>query len=697
MFNLSEEFGSMVFNDRVMQERLPKDIYKSLKKTIEDGTPLEKTVANVVANAMKDWAVEKGVTHYTHWFQPMTGITAEKHDGFISPKDGGSVILEFSGKELIKGEPDASSFPSGGLRATFEARGYTAWDPSSYAFIKDDTLCIPTAFCSYGGEALDKKTPLLKSMEAINKQALRILKLFGKNDVTRVITTVGPEQEYFLINKDDFDKREDLLYCGRTLFGAKPPKGQELDDHYFGVIKPRVKEFMKDLNHELWKLGILAKTEHNEVAPAQHELAPIFTTTNVAADHNQLTMEIMKRVANKHGLACLLHEKPFAGVNGSGKHNNWSLSTNTGVNLLEPGDSPIENAQFLTFLVAVIKAVDEYQGILRACVASAGNDHRLGANEAPPAIVSIFLGEELQEVLDTIEYGKSDTCDKNFIMNIGVDILPKFKKDTTDRNRTSPFAFTGNKFEFRMLGSTFSVSGPNVVINTIVAEALSSFADVLEKSTDFSKDLQNLIKKTIIDHKRIIFNGNNYSDEWVAEAEKRGLLNLKTAAEANLTYNEQKNIDVFVKHNIFTASELHSRYEIFMEGYCKTLNIEALTMVDMVNKYIIPSVLAYSNDLGKSIVQKKAVSSAINCEMEESLLTKISDLSATLYNRNEKLSQDLLKVKDYTDITEEAFYYKDVIFVDMQELRAVADELETMVGEEYWAYPTYGKLLFGVN
>lgn len=697
MFNLSEEFGSMVFNDKVMQERLPKDIYKSLKKTIEDGTPLEKTVANVVANAMKDWAVEKGVTHYTHWFQPMTGITAEKHDGFISPKDGGSVILEFSGKELIKGEPDASSFPSGGLRATFEARGYTAWDPSSYAFIKDDTLCIPTAFCSYGGEALDKKTPLLKSMEAINKQALRILKLFGKNDVTRVITTVGPEQEYFLINKDDFDKREDLLYCGRTLFGAKPPKGQELDDHYFGVIKPRVKEFMKDLNHELWKLGILAKTEHNEVAPAQHELAPIFTTTNVAADHNQLTMEIMKRVANKHGLACLLHEKPFAGVNGSGKHNNWSLSTNTGVNLLEPGDSPIENAQFLTFLVAVIKAVDEYQGILRACVASAGNDHRLGANEAPPAIVSIFLGEELQEVLDTIEYGKSDTCDKNFIMNIGVDILPKFKKDTTDRNRTSPFAFTGNKFEFRMLGSTFSVSGPNVVINTIVAEALSSFADVLEKSTDFSKDLQNLIKKTIIDHKRIIFNGNNYSDEWVAEAEKRGLLNLKTAAEANLTYNEQKNIDVFVKHNIFTASELHSRYEIFMEGYCKTLNIEALTMVDMVNKYIIPSVLAYSNDLGKSIVQKKAVSSAINCEMEESLLTKISDLSATLYNRNKKLSQDLLKVKDYTDITEEAFYYKDVIFVDMQELRAVADELETMVGEEYWAYPTYGKLLFGVN
>lgn len=697
MFNLSEEFGSMVFNDKVMQERLPKDIYKSLKKTIEDGTPLEKTVANVVANAMKDWAVEKGVTHYTHWFQPMTGITAEKHDGFISPKDGGSVILEFSGKELIKGEPDASSFPSGGLRATFEARGYTAWDPSSYAFIKDDTLCIPTAFCSYGGEALDKKTPLLKSMEAINKQALRILKLFGKNDVTRVITTVGPEQEYFLINKDDFDKREDLLYCGRTLFGAKPPKGQELDDHYFGVIKPRVKEFMKDLNHELWKLGILAKTEHNEVAPAQHELAPIFTTTNVAADHNQLTMEIMKRVANKHGLACLLHEKPFAGVNGSGKHNNWSLSTNTGVNLLEPGDSPIENAQFLTFLVAVIKAVDEYQGILRACVASAGNDHRLGANEAPPAIVSIFLGEELQEVLDTIEYGKSDTCDKNFIMNIGVDILPKFKKDTTDRNRTSPFAFTGNKFEFRMLGSTFSVSGPNVVINTIVAEALSSFADVLEKSTDFSKDLQNLIKKTIIDHKRIIFNGNNYSDEWVAEAEKRGLLNLKTAAEANLAYNEQKNIDVFVKHNIFTASELHSRYEIFMEGYCKTLNIEALTMVDMVNKYIIPSVLAYSNDLGKSIVQKKAVSSAINCEMEESLLTKISDLSATLYNRNEKLSQDLLKVKDYTDITEEAFYYKDVIFVDMQELRAVADELETIVGEEYWAYPTYGKLLFGVN
>ena len=697
MFNLSEEFGSMVFNDKVMQERLPKDIYKSLKKTIEDGTPLEKTVANVVANAMKDWAVEKGVTHYTHWFQPMTGITAEKHDGFISPKDGGSVILEFSGKELIKGEPDASSFPSGGLRATFEARGYTAWDPSSYAFIKDDTLCIPTAFCSYGGEALDKKTPLLKSMEAINKQALRILKLFGKNDVTRVITTVGPEQEYFLINKDDFDKREDLLYCGRTLFGAKPPKGQELDDHYFGVIKPRVKEFMKDLNHELWKLGILAKTEHNEVAPAQHELAPIFTTTNVAADHNQLTMEIMKRVANKHGLACLLHEKPFAGVNGSGKHNNWSLSTNTGVNLLEPGDSPIENAQFLTFLVAVIKAVDEYQGILRACVASAGNDHRLGANEAPPAIVSIFLGEELQEVLDTIEYGKSDTCDKNFIMNIGVDILPKFKKDTTDRNRTSPFAFTGNKFEFRMLGSTFSVSGPNVVINTIVAEALSSFADVLEKSTDFSKDLQNLIKKTIIDHKRIIFNGNNYSDEWVAEAEKRGLLNLNTAAEANLTYNEQKNIDVFVKHNIFTASELHSRYEIFMEGYCKTLNIEALTMVDMVNKYIIPSVLAYSNDLGKSIVQKKAVSSAINCEMEESLLTKISDLSATLYNRNKKLSQDLLKVKDYTDITEEAFYYKDVIFVDMQELRAVADELETIVGEEYWAYPTYGKLLFGVN
>ncbi|WP_304406275.1 glutamine synthetase III, partial [uncultured Clostridium sp.] len=593
MKNIPNLFGSLVFNDSVMKARLPKETYKALKNTIQAGKSLDLEVANVVANAMKDWAIEKGATHYTHWFQPMTGVTAEKHDSFIYPDKDGKIIMEFSGKELVKGEPDASSFPSGGLRATFEARGYTAWDPTSYAFIKDGTLCIPTAFCSYSGEALDKKTPVLRSMEALNKQALRILKLFGKDDVKKVITTVGPEQEYFLVDKDMYDKRPDLVFCGRTLFGARPPKGQEMEDHYFGTIKPRVSAYMKELEEELWKLGVLAKTKHNEVAPAQHELAPIFATTNIATDHNQLTMELMKSIANKHNLACLLHEKPFAGVNGSGKHNNWSISTDTGINLLEPGDTPSENAQFLLFLTAVIKAVDDYQDLLRVSVASAGNDHRLGANEAPPAIVSMFLGDELTDILTAIENDTSYTDKGRSEMEIGVRVLPKFFKDTTDRNRTSPFAFTGNKFEFRMLGSTFSIAGPNIVLNTIVAEELKQFADTLEISTDLDKDLNTLIKNTIKNHKRIIFNGNNYSDNWVQEAEKRGLLNLKTTPDALPYFIHSKNVDLFTKHHVFSESELYSRYEILMENYYKTIHIEALTMIDMVKKYIIPSVLSY--------------------------------------------------------------------------------------------------------
>ncbi len=696
MCNISAVFGSMVFNDQVMKERLPKETYRAFKKCIDNDQPLERSIADVIANAMKDWAIEKGATHFTHWFQPMTGITAEKHDSFISPTPDGTIIMEFSGKELIKGEPDASSFPSGGLRATFEARGYTAWDPTSYAFIKDGTLCIPTAFCSYSGEALDKKTPLLRSMEAINRQAVRILKLFGHPEEIRVKTTVGPEQEYFLINKDLADKRKDLVYCGRTLFGAKPPKGQEMEDHYFGAIKPRVSAYMKNLDEELWKLGISAKTRHNEVAPSQHELAPIFTTTNIATDHNQLTMELMKKIAGKYGLTCLLHEKPFAGINGSGKHNNWSISTNTGINLLEPGDSPQENAQFLLFLAAVIKAVDENQDLLRVSVASAGNDHRLGANEAPPAIVSIFLGEELTGILEAVEKGSAYNNKARTEMEIGVCVLPRFPKDTTDRNRTSPFAFTGNKFEFRMLGSAFSISGPNIVLNTIIAESLAQFADILEQSKEFTKTLNELVKETITKHKRIIFNGNNYSAEWVKEAEKRGLLNLKSTVEALPYFISEKNIRLFTKHKVFTATEIHSRYEILMENYCKTINIEALTMLEMVKKEIIPAVCSYIKELSNTAISKKTLSSEINCELEKSIVSQLTSLSGSLYERIKQLEDGLLGVKGQDPLQTQGEYYRDIVFPAMQELRAIADEIETLVGEEYWPYPTYGQLLFSV-
>lgn len=696
MKDITSIFGSMVFNDNVMKQRLPKDIYKSLKRTIETGKHLNLDVANVVANAMKDWAVEKGVTHFTHWFQPMTGVTAEKHDGFISPSPDGSVIMEFSGKELVRGEPDASSFPSGGLRATFEARGYTAWDPTSYAFIKDGSLCIPTVFCSYSGEALDKKTPLLRSMEAIDKQALRILKLFGNSKVGRVITTVGPEQEYFLIDKTMYEKRPDLIYCGRTLFGAKPPKGQELEDHYFGTIKPRVSAFMKELEEELWKLGVLAKTKHNEVAPAQHELAPIFSTTNIAADHNQLTMELMKTVATRHNLVCLLHEKPFSGVNGSGKHNNWSITTNTGVNLLEPGDTPSENAQFLLFLMAVIKAVDEYQDLLRATVASAGNDHRLGANEAPPAIISMFLGEELTDILEAIESGTLYKDKEKIQMEIGATVLPHFPKDTTDRNRTSPFAFTGNKFEFRMLGSTTSISDPNVILNTIVAEALSQFANELEKSENFKESINKLIKDTIVKHKRIIFNGNNYSEEWVVEAGARGLLNLKTTPDALPSFVAEKNIKLFTNHHVLTEVELHSRYEILLENYVKTLHIEALTMIDMVKKYSIPSAISYQNELAATAKKKTAFSSTISCELEEKLLNKIADLGSSLYSKLEALENSIFAAEENRDTLELATYYRSKVFVDMEALREVSDELETIVGKKHWSFPTYGEILYSI-
>ncbi len=699
MANIPEIFGSLVFNDKVMRQRLPKDTYRAMKKTVRIGKPLDKSIANVVAASMKDWAVEHGATHYTHWFQPLTGITAEKHDSFITPVENGGVILEFSGKELVQGEPDASSFPSGGLRATFEARGYTAWDPTSYAFIKDDTLCIPTVFYSYGGEALDKKTPLLRSMEALNVQALRILRLFGKNDVKRVITTVGPEQEYFLVERDMYNKRKDLIFTGRTLIGAMPPKGQEMDDHYFGTIKPRVSAFMKELDEELWKLGVLAKTEHNEAAPAQHELAPIFTTTNIAADHNQITMEMMQKIAHRYGLACLLHEKPFAGVNGSGKHNNWSLCTDTGVNLLEPGDSPMENAQFLLFLSAVIKAVDEYQELLRISVATAGNDHRLGANEAPPAIVSMFLGEELEAVLDAIirededyvHHGKEE-------FEVGVSVLPKISKDATDRNRTSPFAFTGNKFEFRMLGSASSISDANVVLNTIVAEALCQFADALEQSPTVEEDLHSVIKATVEKHKRIVFSGNSYSKEWEEEAERRGLLNLKTTADALPYFVSEKNVALFAKHHIFTEVEMRSRLEILFDSYSKTINIEALTMLEMIKKDIIPAVCAYIKDLSEIAVMKKNLSADINSDVETELITKLSQLSACLYKKAEKLQADMVAVSDYEgDAQRLATYYKNTIFVDMQEARADADELETLVGEKYWPYPTYSELLFGIK
>lgn len=694
MTKVPELFGSMVFGDAAMKERLPKDTYKALKKTIEDGKDLDIGVANVVANAMKNWAIEHGVTHFTHWFQPMTGTTAEKHDSFISPSPDGKVIMEFSGKELIKGEPDASSFPSGGLRATFEARGYTAWDPTSYAFIKDGILCIPTAFCSYGGEALDKKTPLLRSMETLNDQALRILRLFGNTKAKRVLTTVGPEQEYFLIDREMYEKRRDLKYCNRTLFGAKPPKGQEMDDHYFGSIRPRVSAFMKELDEELWKLGVLAKTKHNEVAPAQHELAPIFTTTNIATDHNQLTMEVMRRVAYKHGLACLLHEKPFAGVNGSGKHNNWSISTDTGENLLNPTDDPHSNLQFLLFLCAVIKGVDEYQDLMRVSVASAGNDHRLGANEALPAIISMFLGDELTSVLESIEtdsdYIDQAKCD----MEMGVHVLPNFQKDTTDRNRTSPFAFTGNKFEFRMLGSSLSISGPNVVLNTVVAEELKQFADELERGDCFTQDVLNLIKKTVKEHKRIIFNGNNYSDEWVAEAERRGLLNLKSTADCMPYFIHAKNVKLFTEHHIFTEAEMHSRYEIILENYCKTLNIEALTMLQMSKKSIIPAVSAYTKELADAAISKKQIGA--DTSAEERLAKELSAQLSCFLKAVDALDLALLGAKQYPEIGECAKYYRESVFTAMQELRGISDTMETFVSKKIWPWPTYGDLLFSV-
>ena len=698
MKTLPEYFASLVFDDSTMKARLPKETYASLKQTIDEGKYLDINVANIVANAMKDWAVEKGATHYTHWFQPMTGITAEKHDSFISPTADGKVIMEFSGKELVKGEPDASSFPSGGLRATFEARGYTAWDPTSYAFIKGKTLCIPTAFCSYGGDALDKKTPLLRSMEAINRQALRILKLFGNTDATYVHTSVGPEQEYFLVDKQMYDKRKDLIYTGRTLFGAKPPKGQELDDHYFGTIKPKVAAYMAELNEELWKLGILAKTEHNEVAPAQHELAPIYSTTNIATDHNQLTMEIMQQIAKKHGLVCLLHEKPFAGVNGSGKHNNWSIATNTGVNLLSPGETPYENAQFLLFLCAVIQAVDDYQDLLRLSVATAGNDHRLGANEAPPAVVSMFVGEELEAVLEAIESGSAYSAAQKEQLKLGVHVLPKLPKDTTDRNRTSPFAFTGNKFEFRMLGSANSIACTNIMLNTAVAESLRQYADILENADDFAAALNALIRDVIRRHKRIIFNGNGYDDAWIKEAtEKRGLLNLKTTPECMPYLLHEKNLALFRTHKVYTEAEAHSRYEIMLENYCKTLHIEALTMLDMARKQILPAVSSYVKELADTAVAKKAIGPAMDCSYEEKTIAKLSKLLTTIDAKLSSLEDSLVAIKGIEDIAGLSLAYQNSVFVKMQELRAAADEAEQLTAEKYWPYPTYGELLFGVR
>ena len=697
MLTVPEFFGENVFDDIQMKARLSEKVYNSIRKTIDEGKQLDISLANAVALAMKDWAIEKGATHYTHWFQPMTGVTAEKHDSFITPAPDGGVIMEFSGKELIKGEPDASSFPSGGLRATFEARGYTAWDPTSFAFIKDKTLCIPTAFCSYTGEALDKKTPLLRSMAALNTQALRILKLFGNDSVHMVRTSVGPEQEYFLIDKKMYDKRKDLIFTGRTLFGAKPPKGQEMDDHYFGIIKPRVAEFMKDLNDELWKLGILAKTEHNEVAPAQHELAPIYSTTNIATDNNQLTMEIMQKVASKHGLVCLLHEKPFAGVNGSGKHNNWSIATDTGVNLLTPGETPYENAQFLLFLVAVIKAVDEYQDLLRLSVATAGNDHRLGANEAPPAVISIFLGDELEAVLEAIESDSDYSGGKRAKMKLGVDVLPEFKKDTTDRNRTSPFAFTGNKFEFRMLGSSNSIACANIMLNSAVAEILQEFADKLEKSTDFDTDLHELIKDTIKEHRRIIFNGNGYGDEWMAEAEKRGLSNLKTTADCMPKLLDKKNADMLIKQSVFTKAELESRCEIMLENYVKAVNIEALTMADMARKEILPAIEAYVSSLAKTALRKKELSESISSQYEKDVISKLSSMADLIYSRTGELEEATSKLKTVEDIQEQANYIRDEILPKMSAVRVVADEAETMTDSKFWPFPTYGDLLFGVR
>ncbi|HIY53603.1 MAG TPA: glutamine synthetase III [Candidatus Agathobaculum merdavium] len=690
--NVPELFGSMVFNETVMKERLPKDVYRKLKKTMREGTAIDADVAAVVATAMKDWAVSKGATHYTHWFQPMTGVTAEKHDSFISPTDDGSVMMEFSGKELIRGEPDASSFPSGGLRATFEARGYTAWDPTSYAFVKDGSLYIPTAFCSYTGEILDKKTPLLRSMEAISVQACRVLKLFGK-DVRHVTTTVGPEQEYFLIEKKDYAKRKDLIFTGRTLFGAKPPKGQEMEDHYFGSIRPRVAAFMQELDEELWKLGIFAKTKHNEVAPAQHEMAPVFTTTNIACDHNQLTMEVMKRVAQKHGFICLMHEKPFDGVNGSGKHNNWSISTDEGENLLEPGKTPSENAQFLLFLTAVIKAVDEYQDLLRISVASAGNDHRLGANEAPPAIVSMFIGDELQGILDAIESGADYTDMAKTKMDLGVSALPDIPKDTTDRNRTSPFAFTGNKFEFRMLGSAINIACPNIMINTAVAEELRLFADELEGAEDFESALLTLIKREIKAHKRIIFNGNGYDDAWVAEAEARGLHNLKSTVDALPHYTDEANVELFARHGVYTRVEMESRLEALLEEYYKTLHIEALTMSDMVREEILPACVQYQSDLAKTICDKKTA--GVSGGMEADLLGRVSALTEELYQQCRALD-DAVAGAPAAEAKAVAHYYHDTILPLMDAVRAPADQLEMLVGKKYWPLPTYSDILFYV-
>ena len=697
MNTVTETFGSLVFDDRVMKANLSAKVYQSLKKTIDEGTELDLSVANAVASAMKDWAVANGATHFTHWFQPLTGITAEKHDSFITPAPDGRVIMEFSGKELIKGEPDASSFPSGGIRATFEARGYTAWDPTSYAFIKGKTLCIPTAFCSYGGEALDKKTPLLRSMEALNKQALLILRLFGNNDVKYVRTSVGPEQEYFLIDKEMFDKRKDLVFTGRTLFGAKAPKGQEMEDHYFGVIKPRVAAFMVELNEELWKLGILAKTEHNEVAPAQHELAPIYTTTNIATDHNQLTMEIMQKVALKHGLVCVLHEKPFAGVNGSGKHNNWSMATDTGVNLLSPGETPYENAQFLIFLCAVIKAVDNYQDLLRISVATAGNDHRLGANEAPPAVVSIFLGDELAAILEAIESDKPYAGTKKTTLKLGVDVLPKFARDTTDRNRTSPFAFTGNKFEFRMLGSSNSISCANIMLNSAVAESLKIYADRLEGVDNFEQSLHEMIKKTIKDHKRILFNGNGYDETWIEEAEKRGLMNYRTTPDCMPHLLDKKNVEMLTSHKVFTETELKSRCEIMLDNYCKTVVIEANTMVDMARKQILPAVEAYVKEVSKTAVAKKQFAPDASCEYEKKTVTKLSLLMEQILDKTETLENEIMKVKFISDVKQESYAIRDSILPKMGELRAVADEAETLTADKYWPFPTYGELLFGVK
>ncbi|OJF77495.1 MAG: glutamine synthetase type III [Treponema sp. CETP13] len=697
MENIPELFGSMVFNETVMKERLPKDAWKSLQKTLKENTPLEPGTANAVAHAMKEWAVENGATHFTHWFQPMTGITAEKHDSFIQPAGDGKVIMRFSGKELIKGEPDASSFPNGGLRATFEARGYTAWDPTSYAFLKDGSLCIPTAFCSYNGEALDKKTPLLRSMEILNKEALRVVKLFG-TEANRVNCTVGAEQEYFLIDEKVYNERPDLKFCGRTLFGSKPPKGQELDDHYFGAIKPRVSAYMKELDSELWKLGILSKTKHNEVAPSQHEMAPIFTTTNLATDQNQIVMETMKKVARRNGLVCLLHEKPYAGLNGSGKHNNWSISTDTGVNLLEPGDSPSENAQFLLILAAVIKAVDKHQDLLRMSVASAGNDHRLGANEAPPAIISMFVGSDLGEILDSIVDGTTYSKKAKELMTIGVDVLPSFAKDTTDRNRTSSFAFTGNKFEFRSLGSSQSLASPNIMLNTAVAETMAEFADILEKAgtgESFTKALNDLVKTTLKEHMKIVFNGNGYDDSWIGEAEKRGLLNLRRTTDALPCLVDSKNIAFFEKFGVYSKAELESRYEILMENYSKELHIEALTSLEMIKRDILPAVTDFLSDTAMAVENVKSVSKSA-CKSQLETIETVSALSDTLYEKTEKFDSIMLKANSISDVIEQACYYADTVITAMVDIRSVVDELETIVGSDYWPYPSYGEMLFSV-